>query len=125
MKNGKKSKVEFLLFKVLLSISNSGYSPIPVFVTSINKIKPFLELRRSKIRGIPHSIPFPLSSSRQISKALKTVVEAAKKSNKPLPEAIAEELIYIYRGQSVLIKAARELRKSGAKNKYFSYRRWF
>jgi small subunit ribosomal protein S7 len=124
MKNGKKSKAEKIFKKVFIKLFIKGFSPVDVLFLAVLNTKPILEVRNVRLRGKSFQVPFPLHSSRQISLALKTILQFSKTKQK-IEDSLVEEIISSSLGRSQSVKHVTSVHKLASQNRVFSHYRWF
>ena len=118
MKDGKKFKIENILKNIFIQISLKGYSPVITLVLAINNVKPVVDVRKVKVRGKSFRVPFPLKTSRQITKSIQILLRIPKKNF--FEKFLAEELIKSASGYSRSIKTTLRLHKFAFQNRSFS-----
>jgi small subunit ribosomal protein S7 len=124
MKDGKKTKAEKILRNILLKISLKNLSPRKIFVLAINNVKPLLEVRNVRVKGKSFQVPFHLKFSRQLNLAIKTILKNSL-GKKNIENSIVDELINSSLNKSLSVKATISLYKLAARNRLFTYYRWF
>ena len=124
MKDGKKTKAEEILRRILLKISLKGYSPQKIFVLAINNVKPLIEIRNVRVRGKSFQVPFPLQISRQLGLAIKTILKNST-GKKKIEDALVDELIDSSLNKSLSVKATLSTHKLASRNRLFVHYRWF
>jgi small subunit ribosomal protein S7 len=90
----------------------------------VNNVKPLVELKSKKIRGTLQAIPRPLPLKSQLFKAIKSIVNASKKSNKAFCYALADELIESSNRRSQTFRESQTLHKLAIQSKSFAHYRW-
>jgi small subunit ribosomal protein S7 len=124
MKDGKKSKAEKILNNVLLKIFLKGFSPIKILTLAINNVKPLIEVRNVRLRRKSFQVPFPIQTSRQITIAIKTILNSVAGKNS-FQDAFVDELINSSLNKSQSVKATISLHKLALQNRMFTHYRWF
>lgn len=124
MKDGKKFKSEKIFKNVLVKVSLKGHSPVNTVVLAVNNVKPALDVRTIRRRGKKFKVPVPLKTSRQISKAIQTLLRVSK-SKIFFEDFLVAELISSMRGRSKSLKATKRLHRFAFQNRSFSNYRWF
>jgi len=124
MKAGKKTQAEKILKNILLKISLKGYSPQNIFVLAINNVKPLIEVRNIRVKGKSFQVPVPVSKSRQLNLAIKTILKSSS-GKKDIENTLVEELINSSLNKSLSVKTTVSLYKLASRNRLFSHYRWF
>lgn len=124
MKNGKKEKVLSLLNKVFFELSTLGYSAEQTLVLALNNVKPLVENRKTKIRGKSFLVPFPLSTKRQLSFALRLLINASKVQKKLSVKKLVNEIILASKNEGDTIKRTAEIHFVARQNRAYSHFRW-
>lgn len=124
MKAGKKTQAEKILKNILLKISLKGHSPQNIFVLAINNVKPLIEVRNIRVKGKSFQVPVPVSKSRQLNLAIKTILKSSS-GKKDIENTLVEELINSSLNKSLSVKTTVSLYKLASRNRLFSHYRWF
>jgi ribosomal protein S7 len=124
MKKGKKSKAEKILKIVFIKIFLKGYSPKDTLFLAVLNVRPLLEVRNVHLRGKSFKVPFPLKTSRQLSIALKTILQSSNIKQKN-EDSLVDEIISSALGQSQSVKLILTNHKIATQNRVFSHYRWF
>lgn len=124
MKDGKKTQAEKILKNILLKISFKGYSPQNILVLAINNVKPLIEVRNIRVKGKSYQVPVPVSKSRQLNLAIKTILKSST-GKKDIENTLVEELINSSLNKSLSVKTTVSLYKLASRNRLFSHYRWF
>jgi small subunit ribosomal protein S7 len=125
MKDGKKAKVLTLLNKVFLELNHLGYSAEQTLLVALNNVKPLVENRKTKIRGKSFLIPFPLSVKRQLSSALRLLINASKVQKKLSIKKLANEIILASKNEGDTVKRTAEIHLVARQNRVYSHYRWY
>lgn len=126
MKNGEKNIAQNIVNNMLNLIeTNIKKKPVNVFETSLELIKPIIEIRNKKIGGTLFKIPVTLHPKKQNTIAIKWLIETAKqRSEKTMSLKLYNEISNILKKQSSLIKKKDELHKLANANRAFIHYRW-
>ena len=72
-------------------------TPLEIFETAINNVKPTLEVRSKRVGGASYQVPMQVNPKRQQSLAFRWILASARgKKGKPMAERLAAELIDAY-----------------------------
>src|SRR4030042_398095 len=102
MLKGKKSVAQKVVYDALDIISKKvkDVSPLEVFETAVNNVKPMLEVRSKRIGGSSYQVPMQVNAKRQQSLAFRWILQSARgKKGKPMCDRLASELIDAYEGR--------------------------
>lgn len=126
LKKGKKDKAERLFNSAMGYLAQlSSDNPITVLEKAVDNIKPLIELKPIRVAGVTYRIPFELNNKRQVSIAIRWIIDTAKISNyNNLSLAIANEVIKCYNNQGSCIKKKEEIHRIGESNRAFAHFRW-
>ncbi len=127
MWDGKKSIAQRVFYEALNTLEKkvSGVDPLDVFNKALNNVKPALEVRSKRVGGATYQVPIEVSIKRQISLAIRWIVQAArKKKGRPMYLRLADELAAAYKneGDAVLIRS--NVHKMAEANKAFAHFAW-
>ncbi len=102
--------------------------PLATLEAAIDNIKPQMEVRPRRIGGAAYQIPVPVSVRRQISLAIRWLIDAARtrpnKEYHTFAEKLAAELVDAIRNEGLAIKKKEDTRKMAEANKAFSHFKW-
>lgn len=130
MRNGKKSKIEKIMYEVLKIIKEKyKKNPIEIVEKAIYNIQPSIELKTIIKYGKPHLIPTMLSIKKQRSIAIRWLVhnilkKEKNKKNEKLIFKLYNEIINAYNKKGLTYKMKDDLHKLVEKNRANIYFRW-
>ena len=127
MYDGKKSLAEKILKEAIdmIQLRVLNIDPYKVLLLGVENASPFLEVRSIKLGGTKHFVPIPVKPKRQVSLALKWIVESARaQSGKSMGEKLANEIILAYNEKGNSVKKCNELHKTAMANRAYSNFRW-
>ena len=126
MLDGKKSTAEKILYSALDIISARSEKPgIDVFNEAIDNIKPVLEVKSRRVGGATYQVPVEVRPVRQLSLAIRWLVDAARKRNeRTMAERLANELMDAASDQCSAFKKKDDTYKMAEANKAFAHYRW-
>jgi len=129
--NGSRNEAEKILFRLSKLLKNKfkNKSIISLIYFAIENVKPFLEVKNVRISGVTRQVPSIINENRQITLAIRWIVNAAKqrKKNSSLDytNALFLELIDAYQKQGSIKKKTEELHKLATLNRAFAHYRWW
>jgi small subunit ribosomal protein S7 len=127
MYDGKKPLAEKIFKEAIdiIQLKMSNLDPYKVLLLGVENASPFLEVRSIKLGGTKHFVPIPVKPKRQVSLALKWIVESARtQSGKSMSEKLANEIILAYNEKGNSVKKCNELHKIAMANRAYSNFRW-
>ncbi len=127
MWDGKKSVATRILYGALDQIAKkvNDASPIEVFETALDNLRPNIEVRSRRVGGSNYQVPMPVNRKRQESLAIRWLLEAARaKKGKPMQDRLAEELIAAYHNEGTAITTRDNVHRMADANKAFAHFAW-
>ena len=123
MRRGKKALAERIVYKALSIIEQRmKRNPLEVFRQAVENVKPELEVRPRRVGGATYQVPYEVRPERQLSLALRWIVQAAKqKKGKPMYIKLANELMDAYNNTGAAIKKKEDTHKMAEANKALSH----
>ncbi len=135
MWGGKKSVAQRVFYDALdiiskeLKTKNSKLktveSPLEVFETAVNNVKPLLEVRSRRVGGASYQVPMQVSSKRRQSLAFRWIMQSARsKKGKPMCERLASELMDAYTGHGGAMTTRENVHRMAEAKKAFAHFAW-
>lgn len=127
MERGKKTIAQKIVYNALDKIAEKfpQTSPLEVLQRAIENVKPKLEVKSRRVGGATYQVPMEVPPDRQLSLALRWVVNFADaRKGIPMKDALAAEIIEAYQGQGSAIRKRDEVHKMAQANKAFAHFRW-
>lgn len=126
MKSGKRSTALRLIYGAFDDVAaKTEKDPIEVFESAINQAKPHLEVKSRRVGGATYQVPIEVSGERQISLALRWIVQYAKaRKGVSMRRALAQELMDAAEGHGSAVKKRDDTHKMAQANKAFAHYRW-
>ncbi len=127
MKDGKKTKARKIVYNALDLIAQriKEKEPLEVFNTAVMNVKPLIEVRSKRVGGANYQVPMEISRDRQVTLALRWIVEAARaRKGRPMFERIADELTDAYKKQGASCKKRENVHRMAEANKAFAHFAW-
>jgi len=126
MLRGKKSTAERILYKAFDIIeSRTKQEPLGVFKTSLDNVKPVIEVKSRRVGGATYQVPTEVRSERRISLAMRWLVGYARqRPEKSMSERLAAELIDAASNRGSSVKKKEDTHKMAEANKAFAHYRW-
>ena len=127
MNSGKKSLAERVVYRAFdaLAEKNPTSTPLEILQKAVDNAKPRLEVKARRVGGATYQVPMEVTSDRQMSLALRWLVDFADaRKGTPLKDALAAEIMDAYQGQGNAIRKRDEVHKMAQANKAFAHFRW-
>ncbi|RMD77304.1 30S ribosomal protein S7 [Candidatus Dojkabacteria bacterium] len=123
MKDGKKQKSMNIVYAAMQrSASEIKKDPLSVLEVVVENLKPKIEVRSRRVGGANLQVPTPVNPDRQVSLALRWLVEAARKSRKSTEFwiSLSKELVSAYNKEGSAYKKKEEVHRMAEANRVFS-----
>jgi len=127
MWQGKKSVAQKIFYDAMdiIAEKEKAASPIEVFETAVNNVKPSIEVRSKRVGGASYQVPMQVSSKRQQSLAIRWILEASRGAKgKPMSERLAAELIEAFNKKGGAMMTRENVHKMAEANKAFAHFAW-
>lgn len=112
----------------ILAEKKTGEQPLEALYKAIENIKPILEVRPRRVGGATYQVPMEVPPRRQISLALRWLVEAARsrsgRGNYTMLEKLSNELFDAYNNKGNAVKKKEDTHRMAEANKAFSHYKW-
>ena len=126
MRDGKKSTATRVMYDSMDLIEERGSTPpLEVFEQALQNVKPRVDVKQPRV-GVPtNQVPQPVDGHRQISLAMRWMLEAARKrSGRSMAEKLAGELMDAASGQGAAVKKRDDTHRMAEANRAFSHFRY-
>jgi len=126
MWDGKKSLAQKIFYRAMEIVEErTNENPLHVFQKAIENVKPSMEVRSRRIGGANYQVPVEVRPKRQISLAIKWIIDAARKRpGRRMYEKLAAEIIDAYKGTGNAVKTKENVHKMAEANRVFAHFRW-
>jgi small subunit ribosomal protein S7 len=126
MWDGKKSLAQKIFYRAMEIVGErTNENPLHVFQKAIENVKPSMEVRSRRIGGANYQVPVEVRPKRQISLAIKWIIDAARKRpGRRTYEKLAAEIIDAYKGTGNAVKTRENVHKMAEANRVFAHFRW-
>lgn len=127
MRKGKKSVAEGVFYGAMEVIEKKipDVTPLEMFETAVNNVKPLVEVRSKRVGGATYQVPVEVPKKRQQSLAIRWIIGAAKgKKGRPMFQRLADELVDAYKKQGIAITQRENTHKMAEANKAFAHFAW-
>jgi small subunit ribosomal protein S7 len=126
MRGGKKNVSRRVMYAVMDSIEARTNKPaLEVFETAVRNVTPTVEVKPRRVGGATYQIPVEVPSHRQVSLAIRWILEAAKKrSGHGMVEKLSAELLDAYNNAGAAVKRREDAHRMAEANRAFAHLRW-
>ena len=124
---GKKNSAQRIFYDAMDIISKKmkDASPLEVFETAVNNVKPLIEVRSRRIGGASYQVPMQVSAKRQQSLSFRWILQSARgKKGRPMCERLASELIDAYNERGGAMTTRENIHRMADANKAFAHFAW-
>ncbi|MDQ7030241.1 MAG: 30S ribosomal protein S7 [Ardenticatenia bacterium] len=126
MRDGKKSLAQRLVYEAFDIVEQRLNKPaLDVFERAVKNATPLVEVRPRRVGGATYQVPIEVRSERQISLALRWLVQAARaRSGRGFAQKLANELMDAYNNTGGAVKKKEDTHRMAEANKAYSHYRW-
>lgn len=127
MLDGKKSVASKVFCDAMNQIEKKvkDVSPLEVFETAIENVKPLLEVRSKRVGGASYQVPMQVRPKRQQSLAFRWILAAARgKKGKPMALRLSSELMDAYKKEGTAMTTRENVHRMAEANKAFAHFAW-
>ncbi|MCD6453896.1 MAG: 30S ribosomal protein S7 [Candidatus Aminicenantes bacterium] len=126
MWDGKKTIAEKIVYGAMDIIKEkTKEDPLKVLQKAVDNVKPLIETRSRRVGGATYQVPVEVLPHRQISVAVRWIVEfARKRTGKSMKEKLAAEILDAYNNRGAAIKKREDTHKMAEANRAFAHFRW-
>jgi small subunit ribosomal protein S7 len=127
MWGGKKTAAQNVFYGAMAIMSEKikDVTPLEIFETAINNVKPALEVRSKRVGGASYQVPIQVNPRRQQSLAFRWILLSARgKKGKPMSEQLASELMDAYNKTGGAMTTRENVHRMAEANKAFAHFAW-
>ena len=126
MRNGKKNLAQNIVYRTLKALEKKiEKKPLEILNLAVETVKPKLEVKSRKVGGARYQIPVQVQPERQITLALRWIIQAAKKrTGKCFVDCLSAELEAVIKKTGEAFKKKESIYKTAQANKAFAYFSW-
>jgi len=126
MRAGKKSVAQRLMYQALDRVEARTNKPaIEVFDAALRNVAPPIEIKPRRVGGATYQIPVEVPSYRQLSLAIRWLLEASRKrSGHGMVEKLSAELMDAANGAGAAVKKREDTLRMAEANRAFAHLRW-
>lgn len=130
MVSGKKSVAEWIAYSAIEKAGKeANMPPVELLHKVVEKLKPEFEVRPRRVGGATYQVPVEVRPRRQVSLALKWLVEASRtrarsRGNYSMIDRLKNEMLDVLQDKGNAIKKRDDTHKMAEANKVFAHFRW-
>ena len=127
MLDGKKSTAEVVFYDAMkiASAKISEVTPLEIFETAIENVKPLLEVRSKRVGGASYQVPMQVRVKRQQSLAFRWILASSRgKKGKPMAQRLATEIMDAYNKQGGAMTTRENVHRMAEANTAFAHFAW-
>jgi small subunit ribosomal protein S7 len=126
MRSGKKALAERIVYRAIEKSREGSDSvdPLDTLLKAVENTKPRLEVKSRRVGGATYQVPIEVQADRQISLAMRWIVNYAKNRRGSMTDNLAEEIKKAAGGQGEAIKKRDDTHKMAQANRAFAHFRW-
>lgn len=128
MRCGKKQHAHNVILKTGMMLGKQTNKKFYIIYTDIfNKIRPYVEVKKVRVRRTTYMVPFPTNIQRQKHLAAQWLLETIRKDKRKLNFQIKfkEEIIKILLNRGETLEKKKEVYKKAEKSRSFMHFRWY
>ncbi len=126
MRGGKKSVAQRVLYEALEKVEARTNKPaLEVFNTAMRNVMPPVEVRPRRVGGATYQIPVEVPASRQLSLAIRWMLEAAhRRGGRGMAEKLSAEFMDAANSAGAAVKRREDALRMAEANRAFAHLRW-
>ncbi|QWR77030.1 30S ribosomal protein S7 [Candidatus Magnetomonas plexicatena] len=126
VEDGKKAIAERICYGAFEVIkTKTSEDPLKVFKTSIENVKPLIEVKPRRVGGATYQVPVEIRPQRRLALAFRWIINYARGRNeKTMTDRLAGELVDAFNNVGSSIKKKEDTHKMAEANKAFAHYRW-
>lgn len=126
LRQGKKSIAEKIFYNALDKAAQKvNLKPMELLEKALDHVKPVLETKSRRVGGATYQVPVEVSSERQVSLAVRWIVQyAQERKGMSMEDALVQELLDAHNNTGSAIKKRQDTHKMAESNRAFAHYRW-
>ncbi len=126
MHGGKKNVAQRVMYEAMDIIGQqANKEPLEVFDTAIRNVAPPVEVKPRRVGGATYQIPVEVSEHRQLSLAIRWLLEAARRRpGRGMATKLSAELMDASNGAGAAVKRREDTIRMAEANRAFAHLRW-
>jgi small subunit ribosomal protein S7 len=108
-----------------LASKRLGSEPLAALINAIEAVRPAVEVKSRRVGGATYQVPIEVSDRRQMSLAVRWLVEfARKRSEHTMAERLGYEMVDAVQERGGAFKKREDTHRMAEANKAFAHYRW-
>lgn len=126
MHGGKKNVAQRVMYEAMDIIGQqTNKDPLEVFDTAVRNVAPPVEVKPRRVGGATYQIPVEVSEHRQLSLAIRWLLEAARRRpGRGMAAKLSAELMDASSGAGAAVKRREDTIRMAEANRAFAHLRW-
>ena len=127
MWDGKKAVAERVFYAAAAKATKKvgGGSPLEVFETALDNVRPNIEVRSKRVGGANYQVPMPVNRKRPQSLAIRWMLQAARdKKGRPMADRLGDEIAAASKGEGGAMNRREMVHRMADANKAFAHFAW-
>ena len=127
MIDGKKNVAEKIVYGALEKLEKKieDKTGIEIFLQSIKRVEPLLEVKSRRVGGSTYQIPVEVRDERRLALAIRWIINAARSRNeKSMVDNLAAELFDAFNERGSAVKKKEDTHRMADANKAFAHYMW-
>jgi len=126
MLQGKKGVSETIFYKAMdILAEKTQKEPVEVFQTSLENVKPQVEVKSRRVGGATYQVPVEIRPERRQALAIRWIINYSRaRGEKTMYQRLAGELMDAYNNTGSTIKKKEDTHKMAEANKAFAHYKW-
>jgi len=128
MRCGKKQKAKTIIINTGLFLGKQTNKQfLRIYSDIFNKIRPFVEVKKVRVRRTTYMVPFPTNFQRQKHLSAQWLLETVRNDNRKLSfqTKFKDEIVKILLNRGETLEKKREMYKKAEKSRSFMHFRWY
>jgi small subunit ribosomal protein S7 len=126
MHGGKKSVARRLMYEAMDTVADRmNKDALEIFETAVRNVAPPVEVKPRRVGGATYQIPVEVSEHRQLSLAIRWLLEAARRRpGRGMAAKLSAELMDAANGEGAAVKRREDTIRMAEANRAFAHLRW-
>ncbi|MEO5361618.1 MAG: 30S ribosomal protein S7 [Nitrospirota bacterium] len=126
VEDGKKAIAEKICYGAFeIMKTKTGDDPLKIFKTSIENVKPLIEVKPRRVGGATYQVPVEIRQQRRLALAYRWIINYSRqRQEKTMTDRLAGELLDAFNNTGSSVKKKEDTHKMADANKAFAHYRW-
>jgi small subunit ribosomal protein S7 len=122
MREGKKFLAQKIVYECFENVQKkTEKNPLEIFSQALKSASPRIETKPRRVGGATYQVPIEVQGDRQVTLAMRWILEATRKKKGKMEDKLAEELILAAKGEGGAIKKRINTERMAEANKAFAH----